>query len=155
MDILKKAIDGVKRYRFALLVVLLGVVLMLLPTGRAEPDEPAETKPAEKATLTEELTAILGQIQGVGNVRVLLTEEVGVQTVYQTDEQGDRVETVIITGADRAQQGLVSQVIPCRYRGAVIVCSGGDDPVVQLRVMEAVSKVTGLRSDQISVQKMK
>ena len=155
MDILKKAIDGVKRYRFALLVVLVGVVLMLLPTGHADEEEPAETKPADQATLTEELTAILGQIQGVGNVRVLLTEEAGAQTVYQIDENGDRIETVIITGSDRAQQGLISQVLPCRYRGAVIVCSGGDDPVVQLRVMEAVSKVTGLRSDQISVQKMK
>lgn len=155
MDILKKAIDGVKRYRFALLVVLVGVVLMLLPTGHADEEEPAETKVADQATLTEELTAILGQIQGVGNVRVLLTEEAGAQTVYQIDENGDRIETVIITGSDRAQQGLISQVLPCRYRGAVIVCSGGDDPVVQLRVMEAVSKVTGLRSDQISVQKMK
>lgn len=155
MDILKKAIDGVKRYRFALLVVLVGVVLMLLPTGNADEEEPAETKVADQATLTEELTAILGQIQGVGNVRVLLTEEAGAQTVYQIDENGDRIETVIITGSDRAQQGLISQVLPCRYRGAVIVCSGGDDPVVQLRVMEAVSKVTGLRSDQISVQKMK
>jgi len=39
--------------------------------------------------------------------------------------------------------------------GAVIVCQGADDPQVRLSIVDAVSKVTGLGSDKISVLKMK
>ena len=108
--------------------------------------------------MDQELAHILSQIQGAGEVRVLLTETSGAQTVYQTDVDGaqDRHEkTVIITGADRSQAGLVQQVIPPKYMGAIVVCHGADNATVRLAIVEAVSKVTGLGADRISVLKMK
>jgi stage III sporulation protein AG len=36
-----------------------------------------------------------------------------------------------------------------------VVCQGADDPVVKLLIVDAVSKVTGLGADKISVMKMK
>lgn len=39
--------------------------------------------------------------------------------------------------------------------GAVIVCSGADDPGVRLNVTNAVAAYTGLGSDKITVMKMK
>jgi len=41
------------------------------------------------------------------------------------------------------------------YRGAVVVCQGGDNASVRLAVVEAVSNATGLTSDRITVLKMK
>ena len=38
-----------------------------------------------------------------------------------------------------------------QFQGALVVCPGGGDPAVQLRLLEAVSALTGLGSDRISI----
>ena len=50
---------------------------------------------------------------------------------------------------------MITQVIPASYMGAIVVCQGGDRPSVKLAIVKAVSDVTGLTSDKISVLKMK
>ena len=151
--------------RAVALVVLLGVLLMLLPTGKTEAQQPQrqETVSEPRESLETRLEQILSQVSGAGNVRVLLTQERGETSVYQLDLQevtdGDRREirqdTVTVTGSDRQQEGLLTQVEAPRYRGAVVVCQGGDNPTVRLSVVEAVSGATGLPSNRITVLKMK
>lgn len=151
MDILKKAIT---KYRWALLVAAVGVLLMLLPTSsEAEPQE-SEIIQEETVSLAQELEEILSKIDGVGQVKVLLSIAEGERTIYQYDE-GTGLDTVIITDENRAQTPVVQQVLPPVYQGAVIVCQGAGSASVKLMVVEAVAAVTGLRSDQISVLKMK
>ena len=109
--------------------------------------------------MQESLEAILAKIQGVGRVEVLLTEAAGSQTLYVYDESASgeslKSDAVIITDSARSQTGLVSQVIPPVYLGAVVVCQGGDSPPVRLAVVEAVQAATGLSADKITVLKMK
>jgi stage III sporulation protein AG len=156
MDILKKATQYLSKYRYAALIILAGVVLMLLP-GRPSERQVSQTTEHvdQQMDLSQELIAILEQIRGVGKVRVLLTVEEGEKLLYQQDIQGDRTQTVILTDSERSENGLIYQTMPPRYRGAVVVCQGADDPLVQLQVIEAVGKLTGLRSDRISVLRMK
>ena len=154
MDILKRLSEFVSKYRYAFLVGLLGVVLMLLPTGTKEEEAAQEPQTTETVSLSKQLEEILSAIEGVGKVQVLLTEREGERTVYQYDE-GSGTDTVIITDGNRAEQGLVQQVIPPVYLGAVVVCQGADSASVRLSVIEAVADVTGLATDKISVLKMK
>lgn len=152
----QRALEWLRRNRYVALVLAAGVVLMLLPTGSQEKAvAPAETPP----TLQQELEAILGCLEGAGKVRVLLTQAQGERTLYQTDTDVDgdtsRQDTVIVTGEDRSQSGLVRQVEPPVYRGAVVLCQGAGKPSVRLAVVEAVAKATGLPSSRISVLKMK
>jgi stage III sporulation protein AG len=160
----KKAAGLIGKYRYALLVLALGLVLMMVPIGNKK--TAVETPREETVTAKDpsaELAHILGQIKGVGKVQVLLTVKTGQTTVYQTDEDADhsdtgssiRKETVIITDSDRNQHPVVMQVLPPSYLGAVIVCQGADEAGVRLAVVEAVSKATGLGADKISVLKMK
>ena len=157
-ELMQKAGDLLRKYRWPILVLVIGVILMLLPSAEPHDSVTPAASQAEKPGMDQELAHILSQIQGAGEVRVLLTESSGAQTVYQTDVDGtqDRHEkTVIITGADRSQAGLVQQVIPPKYMGAIVVCHGADNATVRLAIVEAVSKVTGLGADRISVLKMK
>ncbi|MDD6678604.1 MAG: hypothetical protein PUF71_04365 [Firmicutes bacterium] len=159
MDAIKSRIrDFLIKYRFVLLVLLLGILLMTLPTGSIKKQSPAVSSPGEPTT-EEKLCSILSRIQGVGKVEVMLTTASGAETVYQTDQTGSdnssRTDTVVITDSGRNQTGLIRQINPPVYLGAVIVCQGGDKPAVKLAVAEAVSRVTGLRSHQIVVLKMK
>ena len=157
MDWLKKCTDFLGKYRYVVLVLVIGLILMLLPTsGSKEKNEPTATTPVTAGkTLSEELEEILGRIDGVGAVKVMLTLQAGEQILYQYDEKSGGKDTVIITGADKVEQGLVQQINPPVYRGAIIVCDGADSAGVRLSIIQAVSAVTGLSSDRVTVLKMK
>ncbi len=152
--------DTLKKYRYGILVLLIGIGLMLMPRSGGETEDPVileETAP--EANIDQQIADVLRSIQGVGEVEVLLTVATGEETLYQTDyettQSGQKVKTVIVTGTQKNQQGLVCRIDPPKYLGAVVVCQGADSPAVCLAVMEAVSNLTGLGTDRISVLKMK
>ena len=159
MNLKEKLTGLVKQYRYVALVVLLGLVLMAIPEKQTQQDTAVSVQSAEEVSAEARLEQILGQIEGVGKVQVLLTEAEGERTRYIYNEDSSsgsiRSEAVIITDGDRAQQGLVEQVLPATYQGAMIVCQGGDRAAIRLAVVEAVSNATGLSADKISVLKMK
>ena len=138
------------KYRYVLLVALAGLALMLLPAG-SEEAEPAPTVD-EEVSLESRLESILSRIDGAGEVKVLLTEDRGGEVFYQTE--GEDGKTVLISGADRSESGLVRTTQPPSYRGAVVVCRGADSAAVRLAVVEAVANATGLGTDRITVLKM-
>ena len=154
----KQRINALLRtYKYPILTVLVGLAILLLPTSH----EPAQPEPVVQSAAAEplekRLEAILSGIAGAGQVQVLLTEESGRQTLYQTDTRSDdssRTEdTVLVEDAARTETGLVRQTMEPKYRGAVVLCDGADQSVVRLAVVEAVSCVTGLGADRICVLK--
>lgn len=164
MNLQSKALEFLKKYRYVALIVAVGVILMCLPGGeRGESESTEAVIAATEPDLEEKLVKILSQIEGAGKVQVLLTEEAGQSVLYQTDQDTDsgsdsltqRSDTVILSGADREEQGLVRQINPPVYLGAVVVCQGADKATVRLAIVEAVSAATGLGADKISVLKMK
>lgn len=156
-----KILDFAKKYRYAILVLVIGLGLMMIPGKTSE--EPTVTNPISETLSfddpTEELTRILSQIRGAGKVQLLLTLNAGEKTLYQTDQESSgeaiQLETVIVTGSDRSEQGLIQQITAPEYRGAVVVCQGADDAAVRLAIVQAVSNATGLGTDRISVLRMK
>lgn len=166
-------VDGIKerlhqfytRYRFFVLILLLGILLMLAPTGRKEQQNPAistATEPAE-LDLQTQLTALLSKLSGAGKVQVLLSVASGEEVFYQCNENSStsdsissiNSQTVIVTDSGRNQKGVVRQINPPVYQGAVILCQGADDPRVRLSIVQAVSSAAGLPTHRISVLKMK
>ena len=93
-------------------------------------------------------------------MKLLLTTAQGERYIYQTDsnagQNGElRLETVIVSGADRQENPVLQQTVGPVYQGAVVLCQGAADAAVRLAVVEAVSKATGLGADKICVLKMK
>ena len=148
MDRLK---DFLGKYRYVLLVALAGLALMLLPGGDGA-EETMQLLPVADS-LESRLEEILRRIDGAGDVAVLLTQVQSGETFYQTE--GEDEKTVLITGVDRSESALVRTSRAPVYQGAVVVCRGADSPAVRLAIVEAVANVTGLRSDRITVLKMK
>ena len=163
IDIYTKGAEIFKKYKYVLLILFVGIILMMLPDKEKEALHPQISTEQKERTPAEELESILTEISGVGKVKVMLTEAVGTQTCYQIDEdrslnadtESIRTETVIVTKSDRGETGLICSVTPPIYRGAIIVCQGGDNPTIKLSVVQAVSNVTGISSDRITVLKMK
>ncbi len=165
--LLNKATSWGKKYRYVILVLAIGVILMLLPVNEGKKENPEPTVSTEHQTdlwlTAESLEHTLIHIQGAGRVKVLLSCATGEQRMYQTDnhtvhsDNSSTVEsnTVILVDASRNEESLVSQIKAPEYLGAVVVCQGAEDPQVRLAIADAVSKATGLGTDRISVLKMK
>ena len=153
--------DWLSRYKYVLLVGLIGVGLLLLPSGTKDQTQAPVTQPgAVKPALEDQLELLLRQLQGAGDVKLLLTTAQGERYIYQTDsnagQNGElRLETVIVSGADRQENPVLQQTVGPVYQGAVVLCQGAADAAVRLAVVEAVSKATGLGADKICVLKMK
>lgn len=165
-SITKKASILIGKYKYVLLILVIGFVLMSIP-GKNETNKIASAESVsqknETIPINHQLAHILSKIDGVGEVQVLLTVAAGEKILYQTDDTTSysdtsnttRIDTVTVTDDTRNQTGLIQQVIPPIYQGAIVVCQGADSPAVRLAIVEAVSKVTGLGADRISVLKMK
>lgn len=165
----EKIVRKMKKYKYVLLILLLGIVLLIWPGGTHQKEEkesvPPETEKHENyAGITEQkLSLMLSEIAGAGRVRVMLTLNRGPKTEFQTDSQteknGDRNsedrKTVILSHGSAYDEAAVSAVQYPVFQGALIVCDGAENPAVRLNIVQAVSAVTGLGSDRITVVKMK
>ena len=66
MDDLKRKAAKLEKYKYPLIVLIIGVLLMLLPTGTA--------KQPGSAGRDELMAGILASTEGVGNARVLISD---------------------------------------------------------------------------------
>ena len=93
------------------------------------------------------LTALLG-------VLLLLLPQEGKTSLKscgeEVDERTKKTETVVLGSGAGAEVVVTHSRYP-RFVGALIVCEGGDRADVQLNVTQAVSALTGLSSDRITV----
>ena len=160
------------RYKFVALVVALGVGLLLFPFGnglssdRASEQAVSSADPEESRTeLETEMEQILSRISGVGELHLMLTVESGAEqrlaqdtelsysgATAAPDDYTRRSETVVVSGGSGDAPVVTATGAPV-YRGALVVCGGGDSPEVRLAVTQAVAALTGLSTERITVMK--
>ena len=117
----------------------------------------------QQEELERKLEQALAQIDGVGEVRVVLTLQSGPRRILAQDSQSTvdegrteaEVTNVVISASSGVEGTVTLQQLSPQFQGALVVCSGGGEPTVQLRLVEAVSALTGLGADKISVCKGK
>lgn len=156
-------------YKYAALILMLGIILMVIPTKEnkqqkaAVEKETVAAKPSDLEMLEARLEAALRHVDGVGDAKVLLTLSGGMTYEYQSDIQShtkeDDVElqktTVLAADGSGKQSPIIVKTIYPTYQGALVLCQGADSAAVKLNVINAISDLTGLGSDKISVIKMK
>ena len=163
---LEKWTGLLKKYRYAALIVLAGVVLMLLPTGGSKADSGGDSSETAESFSLEEtekrMAEVLGTIDGVGRVRIMLTLRSGStlrlaedSTISDSTGGQTKQEKQVLTVNRGSGRQVVTQQLYPTYQGAVVVCEGAGSSTVRLAVVNAVSVLTGLSSDKISVVKWK
>ena len=157
---------SLKEYRLVWLVICAGLILLLLPVGRGEEGEgegatPAPTETFDLAAAEQRMAEALSKIEGAGEVTVVLTVQNGTRHILaeNTDRREgqaeSRTETVVISRGGNTQETVTVQEIYPGYQGALVICPGGDDPKVRLKLTEGVTALTGLGADKISISKGK
>lgn len=163
----QKAAELFQKYKYVLLVIAAGIVLLLLPLGGEE--NPAlggterQNENGEETFRVEEmerrLEEALSRVDGAGEVTVVLTVKSGARQILAQDssrsgEESSTSTVVVSTGSGTEDAVVLQQVYP-QYQGALVVCPGGGDPAVCLKLVDAVSALTGLGADKISICKSK
>ena len=161
----KTIIEVWKRYKFVAMILFAGLVLMMLPSGN-DSGRTEQEKQEESYSLAQtehRLEEILKNMQGVGQVDVMLTLKSGStlelakdSSLSIRDEETKRESDVVtISGGGGSEEVVITQQRYPLYQGAVVVCEGGSNSSVRLAVIEAVSVLTGLGSDRISIVQWK
>ena len=166
----------------ALLVIgILGIALIALTSFWPSSDKKTSSSSSNISTaeyakqIESQLTNIVGHIDGVGRVQVMVTVESGVQYVYEQNQKdtndtttsssndgdmqkqentGTEQNPVIMENSSGGQQALIKTELQPAIKGVVVVCDGGDNPVVQENVVSTVTTALDVPSNHISVSKM-
>ncbi|HEX3027596.1 MAG TPA: hypothetical protein VHR42_10305 [Clostridia bacterium] len=151
-------------------------VSQYLPTSTSKASSTSSTSTTDQyAKKTEsQLENIIGQISGVGKVKVMVTVGSGVEYVYeqnvktstdttknndssgttQTQQNSDEeTNPVVVENASGGQQALVKTEIQPKVTGVVIVCDGGDDSEVCESIVNTVTTALDLPANHVSVSK--
>ena len=153
----KKVLEKLKGGKYALLVLLLGLLLLLLPNC-------SEDSGVETALLTQQIAApvfdlaqqeerlalAVSAIAGAGETRVMLS----MHSSAARELAAENGEAVIVSAGSGKQEPVELRYVYPEYQGALIICEGAADPRVRLAVTEAVQAVTGLGADKITVAQM-
>ena len=157
----RKLLQFLKQYKIAGVFLLLGIGLMVLPGLQKEkvPKLPEETVTYDLQLQMEEL---LEHVDGAGLVKVLLSYETGPVSTYQenitvfsNEEETERKTQTVLISSGGTETAIPLKTIYPTYKGAVVIAEGADRPAVKLNLIQAVSSLTGLRMDQITVIKMR
>lgn len=164
-DWAKKLCGILGQYKYVFLVILVGIVLLLLPSfgGGGEKRDVTSALHTELPTdfdltaMEQKLSEAISEIDGAGMARVILTLKSGARQIVAKDESSSDQEnsstTVVISKGSGTQDAVVLQQVYPQYQGALIICPGGGEAAVKLKVTEAVAAVTGLGAARISVCK--
>lgn len=134
---LRELWKGDKKITVALLVG--AALILLLSFGGFKGGEtgsvvrPCEERSAYEAELEKRLTEILSEVEGIGELRVMVTLDSSERTEYGKNED-------MLLGVKMPQ-----------VRGVIVVCDGGGNVIVQEKVIRAVSGVFGISSTRVSV----
>ena len=167
----EKIWSKLKSNKYVIAVLLMGLVLMLLPKSAEKKtgESPQNTQTEEFSLEQEEkrIASALEQIEGVGSARVVLTLKTGAEAVMAVDTQQSGKENengtsqelsksyVVISKGSSNQTPVTVKTVYPQYQGALVVAEGADDAEIRLRLTEAMSGLTGLATDKITVLKMK
>lgn len=170
-------VEFLTKYKYIVIIAVLGLALLMWPSGDSdtsdEPNVSSQPKSGnEMYDMEEKLRNILSKIEGVGRLDVSLTLKSGVEVQYagevsQSSQQkleggqlaqselNEDSKVVVLRDKDGNESAAIVKEIYPEYLGAVVVCDGAGSASVRLQVTNAVSTLTGLSSDKISVVKMK
>ncbi len=127
----------------------------------------------EASSVEQQLKNTLSQIEGAGQVEVMITYEssgeiipaisVDKQTTTTTDEDEGRTSTtntentqseVVTVGGSGGNSALVLKEKSPEIRGVIVVAQGADNIRVKLNLLSAVQTLLNISPDQVDVYKM-
>ena len=170
----KKVKDLGGKYKYLLIMVAVGLVILILPSGRSTSEnvKPEANDIFDLDSFEKRIEKILESGEGVGRVNVSLAMKSGMEYVYAQESRENMHEQLddgqthninrdsdskpsILSDGSGGEEAVVIKKLYPEFLGAAVVCDGAENPKVQMYVTQAVASLTGITYDRITVIKMK
>ena len=148
-------------------VVLIGVMLLVLScqdlfsgkSTKSDQEQAVEqttksSKEDYKASMERQVVELLSTVQGVGQVKVMLTLSASGKKVTLKDNEVDKDKTQEETVLVEDENPYVVQETEPVPEGILVVCQGGGDPTVQQEIIGAIEVLFHVEAHKIKVMKM-
>ncbi len=130
------------------------------PQPSAVSQSPAPSEDDYRLTLEQRLTDLLSHMDGVGDVQVMVTISGSAEQIYaqevkqsQSEHTSQSEHEVVLTRVDGDESPLIAKTQYPQVQGIAILCTGGDSPIVQERILHAVSALLDLPANAVYVGK--
>lgn len=156
-DILPKLLKN-KNNQIICIILIIGVVLMLISGGGKE--KQAVTKTADTHDEETRLEEILSDINGAGEVSVMITyystseKDIAYETktnsvgLNSRSEESEDKKAVMNDGSPM----VLKEVYP-KVKGVIVTADGGDNAVVRQAISEAVTAVMDVGAHRVRIYK--
>ena len=162
-----------------LIILLVGLLLVVIamPVSDIKSDQTQDEQQVQKAenaledtytdALETRLENALAKVEGVGNVKVMITLASSSEKVVEKDqemtsevqegENGGKntssSETAIYANGNGEETPYVKQELSPRIEGVLVIADGGDNAIVIENITEAVQALFGVDTHKIKVMK--
>ncbi|MBQ2795890.1 MAG: hypothetical protein IJF04_07735 [Oscillospiraceae bacterium] len=111
--------------------------------------------------LETKLEEKISEISGAGKTSVMITADSSKEYFYaenhsensEEKEKSIEREFVVIEG-ENGDEPIVLKIKESKIRGVLVICEGGDNPVIKEKIIEAVCALLDVSSNSVSVAKM-
>lgn len=162
-----------------LIILLVGLLLVVIvmPVSDIKSDQTQDEQQVQKAenasgdtytdALETRLENALAKVEGVGNVKVMITLASSSEKVVEKDqemtsevqegENGGKntssSETAVYANGNGEEMPYVKQELSPRIEGVLVIADGGDNAIVIENITEAVQALFGVDTHKIKVMK--
>lgn len=157
----KKLGSALGKFKYVFLVIFIGLILLIWPGQKTNGSTAAQNAGEDQKAvfdlegMEKKIADALSEIDGAGRVTVVLTMKAGSRRMLAEETNNDDTSAVLVSRGSGYQETVTVQELSPQYQGALVVCEGAGDPAVKLKLVEAVSALTGLGSNKISICKGK
>ena len=162
-----------------LIILLVGLLLVVIamPVSDIKSDQIQDEQQVQKAenasedtytdALETRLENAIAKVEGVGNVKVMITLASSSEKVVEKDremtsevqegESGEKntssSETAVYANGNGEEMPYVKQELSPRIEGVLVIADGGDNAIVIENITEAVQALFGVDTHKIKVMK--
>lgn len=157
MDTIKKMISKIKSIKhIEVYVAAVLAVIVLCAVVFSSTNNSAKTSSDESyiSQMEHKIVSVVQNIEGCGKVSVAISYESADEKVYayetETVKNGDTIKQTsnIVTVKGEA---LVLKTLPPNILGVVVVAEGAENPVLKLKIIQAVVTLLGVNSNCVEV----
>ncbi len=180
-ETVSKVLSGKNHSQIIIVLGLAGVFLISVSSFFKSDSKKTSIRTDSKITsenrqekLQQNLENIISTVNGAGKSRVLLTFESAAETVYATEERKNKEASedksdgsitrkresddcekkyITIKDSEGTEHALAVTEIEPKVKGVIVICPGGDDPLVKRRIVEAVTTALNIPSKRVCVTK--
>jgi hypothetical protein len=158
MDIIAKLkkFKGLWLIVFGLVIAIALIIIGSVDYTLGQPKEEENSDPDIIDTseyvdkLEADVAALLARIDGAGSASVLITLDSDSENVYAYDSK-DGSREYFTTGSGSSESAVLLRRMTPKLRGIAVVCSGGNNPVIQQKIISLLCALFDLPSTKVFV----